>query len=91
MTTRRFTSYLPFALFVLLDVIDGILDGLDLLGILVGNLEVERLFELHHQLDHVERVGAQVFLEAGARGHFGLVHLQLLDDDLLHFLFNSHA
>src|SRR5581483_9635741 len=32
-----------------------------------------------------------VFLEARAWGHFGFVHLQLLDDDLLHLFFNSHA
>ena len=91
MTTRRFTGYLPFALLVLLDVIDRVLDGLDLLRVFVGNLEVEGLFKLHHQLDHVQRIGAQVFLEAGAGGHLGLVHLQLLDDDLLNFLFHCHA
>ena len=76
MTTRRFTGYLPFAFRVLLDVVDRVLDGLDLLGVFVGNFQVEGLFELHHQLDHVQRIRAQVFLEAGAGGHFGLIHLQ---------------
>ncbi len=51
----------------------------------------KRLFELHHQLDHVQRIRAQVFLKAGAGGHFGFVHLQLLDNDLLNFIFYGHA
>ncbi len=84
-------GYLPPFAFFSFDVVDRVLDGLDLLGVFVGNLDVEGLFELHHQLDHVQRIRAQVFLEAGAGGYFGLVHLQLLDDDLLYLLFNGHA
>src|SRR6266567_5682919 len=54
MTTLRFTGLLAFrGLFVLLDVIDGVLDGLDLFGVFVGNLQIEGLFELHHQFHHV--------------------------------------
>jgi hypothetical protein len=34
----------------------------------------------------VERVGAEVFLKAGARCHFGFVHLKLLDNNLLDLL-----
>src|SRR5579875_2248544 len=76
---------------VLLDVVDRVLYGLDLLGVLVGNLEVEGFLKLHHQFDHVERIGAQVLLKAGAGRDFGFVHLQLLDDDLFHLFFNGHA
>jgi len=40
-------SHWLFAAFrILLDVLNGVLDGLDLLGCLVGNLDVKRLFEL---------------------------------------------
>src|SRR6516162_1252929 len=48
---------------VLLDVVDRVLHGLDLLSILIRNLQVEGLFELHHKLDYVKRVGAQIFLK----------------------------
>ena len=76
---------------VLLDVVDGVLHCLDLLGVFVGNLHIERFFKLHHELDHVERVSTQVLLEAGAGRHLGFIHLQLLDNDLLHLFFNGHA
>src|SRR5580698_10090141 len=89
-TTLRVKSLLA-AFRVLLDVLDGILHGLDLFGVLVGNLQIECLFKLHYQLDHVERIGSQVLLEARARGNLRFVHLQLLDDDLFHLFFNGHA
>src|SRR5215831_17991094 len=38
----------------LVDVIDRLLDGCDLLGILVGNFRLEFFFQGHHQLDGVE-------------------------------------
>src|ERR1035441_2250670 len=66
---------------ILLDVLDRVLDGLDFFGGLVATLKVRALFKLHYQLDYVQRIRAQVFLEAGAGGDFGFVHLQLLDDD----------
>src|ERR1700761_2920845 len=52
MTTRRFTRLLA-CLRVLLDVIDRVLNGLDLFGVFVGDFEIEGLFELHDELDHV--------------------------------------
>ena len=45
-------------LLVLFDVIDGVFDGFNFLGILVGDLDVEGLFELHDEFDDVEGVGA---------------------------------
>src|SRR5262249_30739723 len=38
-----------------LDVLDRRADGLDLLGILVGDGDLELVLELHHQLDGVQR------------------------------------
>jgi len=52
-TRRR----LLMSLRVLLDILDGVADGLDLLGVLIGDIQVELLFELHHQLYGVQRVG----------------------------------
>jgi hypothetical protein len=77
---------------VLLDVLGSVLDGFDLLGVFIRNLEVEGLFELHDQLNHVERIGSQIFLEGGAWGYFCFIYLQLLDNDLFNFFFNRrHA
>ena len=65
-TTRRGSTHVP-PLRVLLDVLDGVADGDDLLGVLVRDLDVELLLEGHHQLDRVERVGAQVLDELRVR------------------------
>src|SRR5512146_1935562 len=73
---------------VLRDVVDGVLDGLDLLRILVRDFDVEGLFEGHDQLDRVQRIGAQVVHERSIGRDLGLVHTQLLDDDLLYFFLN---
>src|SRR5436309_16106760 len=72
------------------DIGHGVLDRLDLLGVLVADLELEFLFERHHQLDLVERVGAQTINEGGCGGHFVLVDAQLLDDDPLDLLLDIH-
>ena len=52
----------------------------DLLGVLVGDLDPERLFEGHHELDRVEGVGAEVVHEGSLADFLG-VDAQLLDDD----------
>ena len=50
----------PCLLLVGVDVVDGVLDALDVLGLLVGDLDLELLFEGHDELDRVERVGPEV-------------------------------
>src|SRR5512134_79217 len=50
---------------LLVQVIHGIADGAQLLGILVGDVDVEFLLERHDQLDRVQAVGAEVLHEAG--------------------------
>src|SRR5260370_15562082 len=74
---------------VLADVVDRIRHGANLLRILVGDLDIEGLFEGHHELDGVERIGAQVIHERSAGCDLALVHTQLLDDDLFHFFING--
>src|ERR1043165_5339179 len=67
-TTRRVLAMsLLFGLGVRFDVLDRFLDAGNLLGILVGNLDAELLFEGHHQLHGIERVGAQIVDERGVR------------------------
>jgi hypothetical protein len=71
---------------VVLDVLDGVADGDDLLGVLVGDLDVEVLLQGHDELDGIEGVGAQVLDELRVRVDVFLVDPELLDDDLLHLL-----
>src|SRR3989304_2842287 len=68
---------------VLVDVVGRVLDGPDLLRILVGDLGPELFLEAHDELHEVERVGVQVVDERGFGLDILLVHAELLDDDLL--------
>ena len=65
------------------DVVDGLADGLDLLGVLVGDLDPELILELHDQLDEVERVRVEVFLERSLLVDVALLDSELLGQDLL--------
>src|ERR1700722_2011672 len=74
---------------MLADVVDRILDGANLLGVFIGNLDFEGFFEGHHQFYGVQRVGTEVVHERGAVGDFGFVHSELFHDDLLYFFVNG--
>src|SRR5437870_1363073 len=90
-TTRRVLAMsLLFALGVRLDVLDGFLYTRDLLSILVRNLDAELLFERHHELDGVERVGAEIVHERRVRRHLFFVDSELLHDDALDFVGYGH-
>src|ERR1051325_10146081 len=75
-TRRAYTT--RSLLRVVRDVLEGVADRDDLLGVLVGNLDVEVLLERHHQLDGVERVRAQVPDELRGRRHALLFDAQRL-------------
>src|SRR5262249_13782331 len=66
-----------------LDVVDGILDGLDLLGILLGDLDVERLLERQNQLHDGERIFFEVVNERRRTGQLLRRDLELRADDVL--------
>src|SRR5437867_12852141 len=74
------------ALLVRRDVVDGLADGLNLLSVLVGDLDPELIFELHDQLDEVERVGVEILLERGLLRDLALVDTELLGQDFLYSL-----
>src|SRR6185295_13345391 len=67
---------------ILLDVADRVAHGLDLLGGVVRDGEVERVLDLHHQLHGVQRVGAQVVHERRGLRDLVLGDAKLLGDDL---------
>src|SRR5271166_3703589 len=85
------TGALFLGLGVLFDVGYGVLNGADLLRVLVRDFDLEGLFESHDQLDRIQRVGPKIVHEGSAGGHFRFVHTQLLHDDLFHpFFSRSH-
>src|SRR5229473_1448775 len=100
-TTRRFkfaillldsAAGLFLCLGVFLDVLVGVLDRGDLLGVFIGNLDAKRLFKGHNELDGIERVRSQVVHERSGGRHFAFVHPELFHDDLLDAFFGaSHA
>src|SRR5438105_5328380 len=87
----RYRGGLFLGLRVRLDVLDRFLHARDLLGVLVRNFDPELLLEGHHELDGVERVGAQVIDERGIRRHFLFVDPELLHDDALHLVCYGHS
>src|SRR3974390_1521423 len=88
-TTTRRAKLISFRVGV--DVVDRVLHGANLLGLLVGDLNGESLFKSHDQLDRVERVGAQVVHKRRIGGNFTFVHAQLLYDDLFNpFFYRCH-
>src|ERR1700737_2773350 len=67
----------------LLDIPNGVADGLDLLGFLVRDVEIEFRFQRHDELDLIKRIGSQIVRQRSVGRHFAFVHTELLDDDLL--------
>ena len=49
--------------------LDGVSDGVDLLGDVVGNLQSEFVLDSHDQLDHIQRVELQIVLKVGGGSH----------------------
>src|SRR6516165_12743059 len=97
-TTRRLLVMslrrpaLLFRFGVRIDVLDGLFDARNLLGVLVGNLDPELLLECHHQLDRVERVCAKIVYKRGIRRYLFFIDPELLHDDALHFVgYRHHA
>src|SRR5690349_10050252 len=84
-TTTRCAKLLPD---LLVEVVHGVTDGAELLGVLVGDVDVELLLERHHELHRVQAVGAEVLHEAGLAGELLTLDAQLLDDDVLDLLFD---
>lgn len=67
---------------VLGDVLDGVGDGLDLLGIVIGDVEDELLLEGHDDLDDVKGVETEVIDEVRLVGNLASVDLLEVLHDL---------
>src|SRR5688500_9954765 len=70
------------------DVGDRLAHGRDLLGIFVGDFDLELFFESHDQLDRIERIGAEVIDERSVIHNLLSLDAQLFGDNRLDLLFN---
>src|ERR1043165_2200617 len=64
-TTTRWVKLFPD---LLVQVVHGVADGPQLLGLFIGDVDVELLLDGHDELDRVETVGAEVFQETRIAG-----------------------
>src|SRR3970040_2669704 len=67
------------------EVVDPISDSSDLLSVLIGDLNVECLLELHDQFNGVERIRTQVVGEGSFGCYLSLVDAKLGDEDFFDF------
>eukprot|EP00160_Parvularia_atlantis_P002564 Unigene12132_Nuclearia_a/m.36889 Unigene12132_Nuclearia_a/g.36889 ORF Unigene12132_Nuclearia_a/g.36889 Unigene12132_Nuclearia_a/m.36889 type:complete len:109 (-) Unigene12132_Nuclearia_a:153-479(-) len=74
---------------VAFDVVYSSLNGSDLLGFFVRDFGLEFLFQSHHQLNGVKRIGTQVIDEGLLESHFLFLDAQLLGDDFLDAFFDG--
>ena len=68
---------------VLVDILDRVADGGDLLGGVVRDFYPEFLFERHDELDDVETVRAEIVDEARVFGDLVPLDAEMFDDNLL--------
>src|ERR1700730_1718535 len=68
------------------DIFDGVTDGDDGFGRVIGDFDAKFLFERHHQLDRVEAVSAQIFNEGRSVRDLLGIDIEMFDDDLFHAL-----
>src|SRR5882724_2954482 len=72
----------------IVDVLNGLLDRGDFLGVLIGNLDLEFFFQSHDQLDCVERISSQIVHERCIVRDLFLLDAQLLGNDGFDLLLN---
>src|SRR5215212_10560146 len=65
-------------------VVDGLLDGGDLLGFLIGDLHPELLLELHNELHQIQRVSLQILAEGSVGCDVAFINSQPVGGDLLY-------
>jgi hypothetical protein len=77
---------------LLLDTVNGISNGSNLVRIIVGNIDVERFFEGQGQIPESQRIGTEVFAEERIPGDalFGNVEPLLYDVADLFGNFRDH-
>src|SRR6185503_3609442 len=83
-TTRRTRLFPDF----LVEILESVAYGAQLLRFFVRDVDVEFLLESHDQLDGVEAVRAEILHETGLGSQLLPFDAQLLDDDVLDPIFH---
>jgi len=76
------------AFLVFIDELDYVLDLLQSFSFIIGDLDVEFLFNGHDHLDDIQAVGTKVVSEMGFGRDLGFLDTELLHDDTLEFSVN---
>src|SRR4029078_10355220 len=71
---------------LVVEILDRIANGAELLRVFVGDVDVELLLDLHHQLDDIEAVRTEVLDEAGVIRELLALDSELLLNDVADFL-----
>ena len=77
---------MPYELLMLFDILADITNGGHLHCFFVGDGNAEVFFQIHHQLNDVQRVSVQVFLNLGVHGHGSCISVKLFCQKLANFL-----
>lgn len=59
----------------------GLANCCNILSLIVGNLNIELLFEFHNQLNSIQGIGSQVVGKASFGYNFVLINTQFINDD----------
>lgn len=71
-----------------LDVFDDVADGLQFLGVFIGNFHAELFLEGHDEFDRIERIRSEVLDKRGGRRHLLGIHAKFFDDDFFDSFFD---
>ena len=67
---------------MLLDVIDGVLNGANVLRLFVWDFDIKLFFHVHHEFNQVQRISAQVIDKRCLGNDLRSFLVELLSDDI---------
>ena len=73
-------------LLIILNVLDDIANGLDVLNLILGNLNAELVLDSHYQVNNVQRVRAKIVRDRGRFLNVSLLNVKLLGNQLFNLL-----
>ncbi len=73
---------------VLVDVGEGVLNALNLLGVLVRYFDAKLLLESHDEFNRIQGVCSEIIDKAGIGSDFTLINTELINDNLFYLVLN---
>ena len=73
---------------LVLNLGNGVANGGDGAGLLIGDLDSEHALELHEKLHGVEGIGSKVICKIRSLGNFGLFYSEFVNDYRLDLFYN---